>query len=58
MHVYIHALGGERDQGECGALLLADGCFGLGLVLGINGILGDVSDGLLLAVAGGEREED
>ena len=59
MHIYIHAFGGQGDEGQGGALAFAEvgGRLGggLGLALGVDGVLGDSDDGLLFAVAGEER---
>ena len=56
VNIDIEALGGQRNLLELGALLVALGGRGLGLVLGFDGVLGHALDGLLFLVAGGERE--
>ena len=56
MHVYIHALGGQRNAGQLGSLLLALGSGGLGgglsLMLRVHRILCHPHHSLLFLVAG------
>ena len=56
MNIDIEALGGQRNLLELGALLVAFGGRGLGLVLGFDGGVGHALDGLLFLVAGHQRE--
>ena len=52
----VKALGGQRNLVKLGALGVALGGGGLGLMLGFFGVLGNALDGLLFFVAGNERE--
>ena len=56
--VDVEALGGERDGGERGALLVTKSGGGLSFLLGGGGLLRDAFDGLLFLVAGGDGERE
>ena len=56
MNIDIEALGGQRNLLKLGALLVALGGRGLGLVLGFGGGVGHALNGLLFLVAGRQRK--